>query len=85
MNERPGDTSAPIGSNATGTNGRGAPTSIHDPRELRTPSNVADLGETLRRQEERIRVFAAAHPVPVLMGAFALGYLLARLVRRGES
>jgi hypothetical protein len=78
MNQQPRN-ATPLGSN-----GHGAQSPVPDPRELYAPS-AGDLRETLQQHEERVRAFAIAHPVPVLIGAFAIGYLLARVVMRGES
>lgn len=44
-----------------------------------------ELRESLLAAEPRVRELLASHPVPLLLGALAAGYLLARLVRRVDS
>lgn len=44
-----------------------------------------DLRETLREAEPRVREMLARHPVPLLLGALAAGYLIARLMRGDDS
>jgi hypothetical protein len=78
MNQQPRN-ATPLGSN-----GRGAQSPVPDPRELYAPS-AGDFRKTLQQHEERVRAFAIEHPIPVLIGAFTIGYLLARVVLRGES
>lgn len=46
--------------------------------------DLDEIREVLRHREAQIRDFLLAHPLPVLLGALAGGYLLARLVRGGE-
>ena len=43
--------------------------------------DVGDLRESLRQHESRIREFVLDHPIPVLLGAVSVGYLLARVAR----
>lgn len=43
--------------------------------------NLDELAERAKEWEGALRHFARAHPIPVLVGAAAAGYLLARLVR----
>jgi len=40
-----------------------------------------ELRGSLREGEERVREFIREHPVPVVLGALALGYAVARLLR----
>lgn len=44
---------------------------------------LEDLSQRARQWEGALRYFARVHPVPLLLGAAAAGYLLARLVRGG--
>jgi hypothetical protein len=56
------------------SNGNGA---AGDIAELLPPG----LEETLRASDERARAFIREHPVPVVLGALALGFVGARLFR----
>ncbi len=43
--------------------------------------DTSDPDGSLREGEERVRDFIRRHPVPVVLGALALGFAVARLLR----
>ncbi len=40
-----------------------------------------EVGAALREREARLREFVVSHPLPVLLGAVAAGFALARVMR----
>lgn len=64
--------------------GRGAEDEHDDFEGSFEELGASDLRETLRRGEAELRAFVQRHPVAVLCGALAMGFLVGRLIREEE-
>ena len=54
----------------------------HDGRDQGLPAPIEELKERLEDVNRRVKDFIRARPVTCLVGALALGYVVARIARR---